>query len=319
MTSWSDPNPSDATAAKLQSQFHLQAPNIGGIVAAMLQQREQEARLRQEQMNSLIKGIGSVAGGAIQGQQQGSYNDAANRAVYMAQNPGSQSELGRLGADQFDQTYVPDYGGTTGFNAWQAADKYQGDQQKEELAKRENEARTNLQNAQAYHMWLDPSGYGDGNDSIEATRQNMINQRAVTAAKQNLMSQIGGTYQDFPANQAALNSYQGGAPGAQGTFPALGPFAGGANATGRTTSAFGPDKDRMIAANRMYQEALARMNQGVAPSEPAPAQQPQQQSQQMPQTRFDSENDARAAGHKSGDQVMIFDPASKRYRPAVLN
>jgi hypothetical protein len=39
----------------------------------------------------------------------------------------------------------------------------------------------------------------------------------------------------------------------------------------------------------------------------------------MPEQRFGSEQDARAAGHQAGEKVLIFDPATKQYRPAVLD
>jgi len=34
---------------------------------------------------------------------------------------------------------------------------------------------------------------------------------------------------------------------------------------------------------------------------------------------YASEQDARAAGHESGDRVLLWDDATKRYRPAILN
>jgi hypothetical protein len=43
------------------------------------------------------------------------------------------------------------------------------------------------------------------------------------------------------------------------------------------------------------------------------------QAQTMPQQRFGSEDDARAAGYGSGDTVLLFDPASKQYRAAILH
>jgi hypothetical protein len=39
----------------------------------------------------------------------------------------------------------------------------------------------------------------------------------------------------------------------------------------------------------------------------------------MPEQRFGSEQDARAAGHQAGEKVLIFDPATKQYRTAVLD
>ena len=41
--------------------------------------------------------------------------------------------------------------------------------------------------------------------------------------------------------------------------------------------------------------------------------------QQAQQTRFGSEEEARKAGFSSGQTVLLFDPATKRYRPAVLH
>lgn len=46
---------------------------------------------------------------------------------------------------------------------------------------------------------------------------------------------------------------------------------------------------------------------------------PATQQTTMPQQRFGSEADARAAGYRANDTVLIFDPDSKQYRAAVLH
>lgn len=104
---WSNPTPGGSTLPQLQSQFQVQAPNIGGLIAAIMEQRNREAQLKQQQFNSLIAGAGSVAGGLYSGYQQNQQNDLANRSMYQMQNPGD-PYTGQPGYDD----RVPDYGGT---------------------------------------------------------------------------------------------------------------------------------------------------------------------------------------------------------------
>ena len=106
MYSWSDPNPSQFTAAQAQSQFQVPNANIGTIVAALLKQKNDQENREQQQQQDLIKGIGQAAVGYEKGQQAGQADDAANAAMYGAQNPGD-AMGGYTNPD-----VVPDYGGT---------------------------------------------------------------------------------------------------------------------------------------------------------------------------------------------------------------
>jgi hypothetical protein len=48
---------------------------------------------------------------------------------------------------------------------------------------------------------------------------------------------------------------------------------------------------------------------------PPPDDQSGRQQTTMPPQRFGSEQEARAAGHQSGDKIILFDPDTGRYRP----
>jgi hypothetical protein len=61
---------------------------------------------------------------------------------------------------------------------------------------------------------------------------------------------------------------------------------------------------------------VQQAQQALQPGSSAP---PPATQTQMPQQRFGSEADARGAGYGAGDTVMLFDPDSKQYRPAVLH
>jgi hypothetical protein len=155
--SWSDPSQNALTPAQMQAGYKFDAPNIGGIVAAILQERRKEAELKQQQMNQLISGIGAGVGGIgrAYGQQQdiGSQNDAANRAMYLYQNPGAQAQLNSMGVDQFDQTYVPDYGGTQGASAQDWLQKQQQGDLKQALTQQQIDSQQALE----WDRWQRPA------------------------------------------------------------------------------------------------------------------------------------------------------------------
>jgi hypothetical protein len=130
LTSWSDPNPSNQTLSALSSQYQT---NLSPIFAAIMEDRRRQQQMEQQQMQQMMSQIGSgvsqVAGAYGKSAQAGQADDAANRAIYMSQNPGSMQQLSSMGADQFDQTYVPDYGGTGGAQAY----RFMQDQEKRDL------------------------------------------------------------------------------------------------------------------------------------------------------------------------------------------
>lgn len=84
---WSNPTPGGPTLPQLQSQFKVESPNIGPLIGAILEQRARADKQRRDDMNSLIAGAGSVAGGVIQGEQHQQAGDTARAAQYFSQNP----------------------------------------------------------------------------------------------------------------------------------------------------------------------------------------------------------------------------------------
>jgi hypothetical protein len=141
--SWSNPDQSDATAAKLQGSYRPEQVQIGSIVAALLKQKHDEEELKRQQTQDLIKGIGSVAVGAEKGYQSGQADDAANAAMYGAQYPNDP-----YGGYQ-NPDVVPDYGGQDALKTDLIRQKLSGDPLKNELT----QARTNAANALADRRW----------------------------------------------------------------------------------------------------------------------------------------------------------------------
>jgi len=84
---WSNPTPGGHTLPDLQSQFKVESPNIGGLISAILESRARADKQSRSDMNSLISGVGSVAGGVASGYQHQGTEDTARAAQYFSQNP----------------------------------------------------------------------------------------------------------------------------------------------------------------------------------------------------------------------------------------
>src|SRR5882724_7649813 len=80
---WSNPEPSNQTLPALQSQFKVEAPNISGLVAAILQERARAQKQKADELNSLISGVGSVASGLYGGYE--SNKSATGMANYLSE------------------------------------------------------------------------------------------------------------------------------------------------------------------------------------------------------------------------------------------
>jgi hypothetical protein len=143
MFSWSNPDQSDLTAAKLQGSFQPQQVQIGSIVAALLKQKHDEEQLKQQQTQDLIKGIGSAAAGYAKNEQAGQADDAANAAMYGAQYP-NDPYGGYTNPD-----VVPDYGGSDALKTDLIRQKLTGDPYKQQL----EQAKINSTQALATSRW----------------------------------------------------------------------------------------------------------------------------------------------------------------------
>lgn len=59
---WSDPTPSNQTAAALTSNFRVDAPNIGPVIGAILTNRYRQEQERQQLADNILKSLGSLGG-----------------------------------------------------------------------------------------------------------------------------------------------------------------------------------------------------------------------------------------------------------------
>src|SRR5205823_6659743 len=113
--SWSNPDPSNATAAALGNAAHIQPIDIGSIVSSIMRFREAEAARQQEQQQQTMAAVAKGVSGVEQGIQQGQANDAANATMYGLQYPND--PYGGFN----DPGKVPDYGGTSALKMLESA------------------------------------------------------------------------------------------------------------------------------------------------------------------------------------------------------
>lgn len=107
---WSNPVPDQHTSSDLSANYKVDAPSIGFLMSAIMRYREQQQQQQQQQMNNMMSALGKY-------QQQGQANDAANAAIYGAQYPNDAMSAFT------DPGRVPDYGGTSALQAYEAAQK----------------------------------------------------------------------------------------------------------------------------------------------------------------------------------------------------
>jgi hypothetical protein len=246
--SWSDPNPSQATAATLGNAARIEDINIGPIVASIMkfrqEQAQQQAAAQQQMYAGIAKGVGAYQANA----KEGEANDAANATMYGIQNP-NDPYGGFSNPDN-----VPDYGGTDALRALESAKSMGGFQDPQ--AKALESAKLDLVNAQAHRTWIDDPNGGNSsvNDLNDFRKQQIINEADMNRARKTLEESLGVTGKDADAALAALSGYKSGA----GAFPAIGdhPAIGDASE--------GDYKDRSLAAAKAYRDAMSSI-QGRPP------------------------------------------------------
>jgi hypothetical protein len=187
MFNWSDPSQSQETAAKLQSSFQPQQAQIGTIIAALLQQKYHQQELEQQQQQDLIKGLGSVAAGVGKSYQSGQADDAANAALYGAQNPSD-----AMGG-YTDPNRVPDYGGQDALKAYLLQQKAATNPLDDQLT----QSKINAENALASNRWTYPQGSGSG-DSGMTPRQNINTLKDAQGA-------AGDAFDEYGLSPSAMN------------------------------------------------------------------------------------------------------------------
>jgi hypothetical protein len=186
---WGNPTPSEATPAALSSRYEVSAPNIGPIIAAIMAQRDRKQKEDQAALNSLISGVGSVAGGAMDAYQGGQRDDAANAAIYGAQYPNDPY------GGYTDPDRVPDYGGTNALRSAMIQKQLTVDPYKQQY----EQARIQAMQALAGQRWSNyGSGYNGSNDNGMTPRQNINTLKEA-------QNEAGDAFGEFGLSRDALN------------------------------------------------------------------------------------------------------------------
>jgi hypothetical protein len=185
---WSNPSQGQTnTAAQIQSQYKPETVSIAPIVAALLQKQYHDQEIQQQQYQDMIKGIGSAASGYANYQNAGAANDAANAALYGAQNPKDP-----FGGYQ-DPNRVPDYGGTDALKAYLLQQKATTNPLDDQLT----QAKIDAENALSHNRWTYPQGSGSG-DSTMTPRQNINTLKDAQGA-------AGDAFDEYGLSDGALN------------------------------------------------------------------------------------------------------------------
>lgn len=297
------PDPNNDPAV-LQSRYEVRAPDIGPIVSAILQNRFNNAKLQQQQMNDMITGIGKGAtmyqNALNENQYQGGQNDAANAAIYGQQYP--QDAYGGY----TDPNRVPDYGGV---DAAQGV-KFQNAMIAQQLQDQERIARINrLNNPQSPsstpNIYTDPDTgqqyYNNSRSGWSPVRgnqggPNLTNKYGVDP---NLdltdPTQISRVDQKGTPDPSGGYVNIGGTPGANPTDP----MVGGQNI---------PLNAYVAAARRAQQrgqpQAQAQSAPGAVSSQPAPGQQPAVSTDSQLQQDTRDAQAAIATGRISRDEAI---------------
>lgn len=170
--SWSDPQPSNATAASLMGSAHINDPgySLGHIVSSILQFRQEEARRQQQQQQQNQQNVLTAARMFQQNNQANAANDAANATMYGIQNPNDP-----YGGFQ-DPNRVPDYGGTDALRALESA-KSMGAYQ-DPTTRALHQAQLDAEQARAWKTWNEPYGANYGAPDINASAANALSKQA---------------------------------------------------------------------------------------------------------------------------------------------
>lgn len=196
---WSNPEPSNQTPAAQTAGAHLQAPDIGHLVAAILRNRAQQQEQEQQGIQNMISGITKGIGGIQQSSDTSkiadyiqNYETAPDQSADLA----SMSPSARLKA--LDWTQKQD-----------AAD----------LAKTNEQQAGDLQGQLiASQIWKNYNGGGDSNSNTNERRDMLNEQARADAVKRQIAAAIGVPPNKVDAELGKLNSY---VPG-QTAFPAIG-------------------------------------------------------------------------------------------------
>lgn len=249
MNSWSNPNDGGATAAMLGNSAHIADFPIGQIVASILQAKQRQAEMKQQDQQAMMagiaKGVSSGVANYENSQAQGSANDAANAAIYSSQYPNDP-----YGAYN-DPNRVPDYGGTDSLKALEAARRMNPEAYMSPQDKALEAAKLDYATARAHNEWTFPAHQGDygynGYDLGDVRKQQIIDTQDAKDARLAASEAMGVTGPKLDEALAGLSRYQ---PGVN-EFPAIGDNLAIPGADQ------GSYKDAVLAAAKRYQDQIA--------------------------------------------------------------